>query len=109
MKIRNLKIATIAIQLLMFFLFNYHCLKSTTTNHTSLDLNFWAFLSFIFGTAILITSTYWPNLLGKIDALITIIFVISVLATLNILIFEHYNIFVEYETWLKRGMPEKPF
>jgi hypothetical protein len=109
MRARNLKIFIIVGQLLVLSIFNFHCLNSTTTNHTGLDLSFWASLSFVFGTALLLTSKYKPNLIGKTDKLIVIIFIISILATLNILLFDHYNIFVEYESWMKRNMPQKPF
>jgi len=69
----------------------------------------WASVSLIFGIALLLTSRYKANLIGKTDKLIAIIFLISILSALNILIFDHYNIIVEYETWCKRGMPKKPF
>lgn len=81
----------------------------TTTNHTGLDLSFWVSISFIFGMTIFFVSKFTPNLVGKTDKLIITILFFSVLTSLNILIFDHYNIFVEYDIWIKRGMPNKPF
>jgi len=105
--LKRLKILIIIIQILGLILYNFHCFFAT--NHTGLNIKFWAAMSFIFGTGILSVSLIIPTLIGKTDKLIIIIFGISVLTSLNILVFDYLNIFVEYETWLKRGMPDKPF
>lgn len=91
----------------MLLLYNYRSL--TAANHTGLDIRFWATLSFIFGTAILLTSMLKPNLIGKTDKLTIAIFIVAVLTSINVFAFDYFNVFVEYETWLKRGMPDKPF
>jgi hypothetical protein len=103
-----IKILILLGQLIFLGLYNYYCYRNPG-NRTAEDFVLWGILSLIFGTSILLTSKLRPNLIGKTDKLIIVIFIISIFTSINIFVFDYFNVMVEYEEWFHRNGPEKPF
>ena len=106
---KTIKVIIILGQILFLFLYNFYC-YSNKTNHTAEDFIFWANLSLLFGATLLFTTKLKPNLIGKTDKLIIIIFSLSLLTSINIYAFDYFNIMVEHSKWAgQRRFAEKPF
>jgi hypothetical protein len=103
-----IKIIALVFLLLLLTLYNLIGLIGRV-NHTGTDVKFWAFLSVIFGLILFFITNYFPGLIGRMDRLYKFIIIIAMLSGINILIYDYLNIMVEYEEWLHRGLPKKPF
>lgn len=104
---KTIKIIIVA-QVLLLLLYNFYCYMNKT-NHSAGDFIFWANSSFLFGSTLFLVSKLKPNIIGGSDKLIKLIFLISILIGVNIYVFDHLNVMVEYNTWTERQMPNKPF
>ncbi|MBP6431496.1 MAG: hypothetical protein KA319_07005 [Ferruginibacter sp.] len=107
---KSIKIIFIVGQVFFLLLFNFHALHSKGgANQTSINMLFYGLTFLIFGLAILLITKFKPKLIGKMDNLVLVIFALSIITSLNFYLFDYFNIMVEYERWLKKGMPQKPF
>ena len=108
-QMKSIKIVFIVGQIFFLFLFNFNTLHLTNSaNQTSFDILFFGKAFLAFGLSILIITKFIPKLIGKLDKLILIIFALSIITSLNFYLYDYFNIMVEYERWVKKGMPQKP-
>jgi hypothetical protein len=106
MIIKVLKIIVIVAQLLLLLYINYYAFHSKySANQTGLDVLFCGVIFLICALIVFIAI----KLIDKSDKLIRIIFFLFCLIGLNFFLFDYFNIMVEYDRWLKKGMPPKPF
>ena len=107
---KAIKIIFIAGQIFFLFYLNYYVLHlKFRSPQTGLDVLFCGVMFLLFGICVLVVPKLWPSVIGKRDKLILVIFALSTLISLNFFLFDYFNILVEYDRWLKKGMPEKPF
>ncbi len=107
---KSIKIIFIVGQVFFLVLLNFHALHSKySANQTGLDVLFFGMAFLAFGLSILIITKFIPKLIGTTDKLILIIFALSIITSLNFYLYDYFNIMVEYERWLNKGMPLKPF
>ena len=105
-----IKILVIVGQLLLLFSINYYAFHlKHSANQTSIDVLFCGTIFLIFALVVLLATRLKLKLLKKTDKLILLIFSLFILISLNFFLFDYFNIMVEYDRWLKKGMPEKPF
>jgi hypothetical protein len=105
-----IKILVIVGQLLLLFSINYYAFHlKNSANQTSIDVLFCGTIFLIFALVVLLATRLKLKLLKKTDKLILLIFSLFILISLNFFLFDYFNIMVEYDRWLKKGMPEKPF
>ncbi|MBM7114236.1 hypothetical protein I3V78_11815 [Archangium primigenium] len=76
---------------------------ATTDNHIGVD-PWWA--SPLFLLTVLAGGTWWSANRRAAGATLMIL---GVLSLVGILLLDRLDILVEYEAWLERGMPERPF
>ncbi len=109
LKMKIFKIIIILGQILFLFLYNFYC-YTNRTNHTAVDFMLWAIISLLLGVLILLVSKFKPTIIRITDKLIIFILVLSILTSINIFLFDHFNVMVEYSKWTEeRNMPSKPF
>jgi hypothetical protein len=65
--------------------------------------------SLVFGFLVLISSIVFAKTFGKPDKRTKAIIIIAIITSVNLYAFDYFNIMVEYERWLDRGLPLKPF
>ena len=107
---RIVKVSFIICQLLFFIVFNIHSLHiKGSSNQTGLDVIFWGIVFLLFGFILLLISKFKSGIIGKLDRLNVLISLISILTGLNFILFDYFNIMIEYERWLAKGMPVKAF
>ena len=105
-----IKILVIVGQLVLLFVINYYAIHlKHSANQTSLDVLFCGTIFLIFAFIVLIATRLKMKLIKLSDKLILLIFSLFILISINFFIFDYFNIMVEYDRWLKKGMPEKPF
>ena len=105
-----IKIIFIVGQLLLLFFMNYYAFYlKNSANQTSLDILFCGKIFLFLALVVLITTRLKLKLIDKSDKLILIIFSLFFLISLNFFLFDYFNIMVEYDRWIGKGMPEKPF
>ena len=105
--IRTIRIIILAIQSILLFGYNLLCIGGP--NHTSINVIFWAYLSFLLGTLFFILNKYLPDYFGNMDKISKAIIILSIIIGLNILLFDYFNIMLNYDDWLERGLPISPF
>jgi hypothetical protein len=104
------KIIFIVGQLLLLFFINYYAFHlKYSANQTRLDVLFCGTIFFMLAFVVLITTRLRLKLIDKSDKLILIIFSLFILISLNFFLFDYFNIMIEYDRWLVKGMPKKPF
>jgi hypothetical protein len=105
-----IKIIFIVGQLLLLFFINYYAFHlKYSSNQTGLDVLFCGTIFLIFALVVLLATRLRLKLIDKSDKLILIIFTLFILISLNFFLFDYFNIMVEYDRWLGKGMPAKPF
>jgi hypothetical protein len=101
-----IKLIVILGQLLFLFFINYYAFHlKNGDNQTSLDVLFCGTLFLILA----LSTLFAFKLISKSDKLTLIIFSLFILISLNFFLFDYFNIMVEYDRWIKKGIPEKPF
>ena len=100
---KPLKIIVIVFQIAILLFYNFFCWMSGS-NYTGGSVRELALISFAFGALIYV----FAKLNNKADKLVITILLLSILFAMNILILEYYNIMMNYEDWIKKGMPAKP-
>jgi hypothetical protein len=100
----------LVISMLLFIGFNIFSLLINKTNH--MGLNTYALIGIYVVIGIITFLIYfvtWKSEFKTKPTIYLFILSICVLGILNIIIFEKLNIMMQYEIWLKKGMPEKFF
>ncbi len=98
------------ILLAILIMFNVYSLLLNESNHTGLPLAslfYFYLISFAINFILLIVVKFNKISVCNIS-LIYYLVILSFLAIVNIGAFERFNVMMEYETWQKKGMPEKP-
>ncbi len=104
-----LKIIVITLLLLILIVYNYYSLVYNKTNHTGFNTKY-IFLFFITcGVGLVVLSRLMPMVIPRHDVCISTIMLLLMLIGINMYLFDYFNIMVNYDAWVKRGMPEKPF
>jgi hypothetical protein len=106
--LKTIKIITLGFQITLLTLYNLFGLVGSN-NHTGIDVKLFGYLSILFGLILFSITKFLPTLIGNLDILSKLIILIAIVSGINILVFDHLNIMVEYEEWLHRGLPKKPF
>ena len=107
---KKIKILVIAGQILLLLFINYYAFHvKRGANQTSLDVLLCGRVFSILALIVLIASRLKLKFIHKSDKLVLIIFSLFILISLNFFLFDYFNIMVEYDRWLGKGMPGKPF
>ena len=105
-----IKILVIVGQLLLLFIINYYAFHlKHSANQTSLDVLLFGTIFLVLALVVLLATGLNLKLIKLSDKLILLIFSLFILISINFFIFDYFNIMVEYDRWIKKGMPEKPF
>lgn len=94
----------------ILILFNVYSLLLNESNHTGLpltSLSYFYLITLVVNLILLIIVKFKKLPVGN-TSLIYYLVILSILAIVNIAAFEKFNVMMEYETWQKKGMPEKP-
>ncbi len=100
---KPLKIIVIVFQIAILLFYNYFCWMNGA-NYTGGNVKQLALISFGFGALIYV----FAKMNNKSDKFILTILILAILFGMNILLLDHYNIMMNYEDWLEKGMPAKP-
>ncbi len=93
-------------------LFNYYSLFRNATNHTGAPIGLIAAVYFTtFAISVIIMAVDRKKLIRNRKTtyyLLLALAMISSIAFANIVAFDQLNVMMNYETWLHKGMPDKP-
>lgn len=94
----------------ILILFNVYSLLLNESNHTGLPLAglSYFYLMTLVVNLILLIIVKFKKLPVESALIVYYLVVLSIVAIINIAAFEKFNVMMEYETWQKKGMPEKP-
>jgi hypothetical protein len=94
-------------QLGLLILINYYALHvKNGDNQTSLDVMFCGtFFTSLSLLLLVVSKLIWT----EIDKLSWIFISLLCIIGINFFLFDFFNIMVEYDRWLDKGMPGKPF
>jgi len=107
---KTLKLIFILGELLFLFFINYYALHiKVSANQSGLDVLFWGGLFFSLGLIYILLTKLKPKLVDKSDKMLLIISLLFILIGVNFFLFDYFNIMVEYDRWVSKRMPVKPF
>lgn len=60
-------------------------------------------------TLVTLTGVVRAVMNWRLDVLALIIILLGLISIGGVFVLDHFNVLVQYDTWLARGMPERPF
>jgi hypothetical protein len=101
-------VSVITVNVIAIALYNYYSIFLNETNHTSFTV-LEICSPFVFGIVIaiiLIGLRYFKKIRHSI-VLESILIAVCLIGIVNVAVYEKLNIMMNYDTWAKKGMPEK--
>ena len=95
--------------LMLFFINNYAFHVKGGDNQTSLNVLFCGVMFAILAIIERMITQFIFKSKGLSNKLNLIIFILFILLSLNFFLLDYFNVMVEYDRWIGKGMPEKPF
>jgi hypothetical protein len=95
--------------LLLFLLNNYTFHVKGGDNQTSLPVLLCGILFACIAISVLLITQFVLKSTGSSNKLNLIILILFILLSLNFFLLDYFNVMVEYDRWIEKGMPAKPF
>ena len=95
--------------LMLFFINNYAFHVKGGDNQTSLPVLLCGILFACFAISVRLITKFFLKSTGSSNKLNLIIFILFILLSLNFFLLDYFNVMVEYDRWIEKGMPAKPF
>jgi hypothetical protein len=95
--------------LLLFFINNYAFHVKGGDNQTSLPVLLCGILFACIAISVRLITQFVFKSTGSSNKLNLIIFILFILLSLNFFLLDYFNVMVEYDRWIEKGMPVKPF
>jgi hypothetical protein len=103
MKTVNVLILIIVVACLV--LFNIFCLILSNSNHTGFDTYYLVYFFILLGIVSIISFVF-SRKKDKVFIIISVIlFSLIGIGIINVVLFEKFNIMLQYELWIQKGMP----
>jgi hypothetical protein len=107
---KGIKITVIIGEVLFLFCLNYYVLHlKDSSPQTSLNVLFGGAVFLFFGLCVFVIMIVNRGSINKRDNLILVIVVLSILISFNFFLFDYFNFMVQYDRWIQKGLPAKPF